>query len=92
MSGCSTIRSHRNLKQRKVLFDNLEEANVYDKPIVTKLGPLEKFYVAESYHQDYVRHNPDQPYVVLNARAKVDTAGPKYAKQVREPMKPQTDQ
>jgi len=64
---------------------------VYDKPIVTKLGPLEKFYVAESYHQDYVRHNPDQPYVGLNARPKVDKVRSKYAKQVREPTKPQTD-
>lgn len=36
----------------------------YDKPIVTEIVPLVKFYKAEDYHQDYERLNPRQPYVV----------------------------
>jgi peptide-methionine (S)-S-oxide reductase len=33
---------------------------------VTKVAPLQAFYRAEEYHQDYVLHNPHQPYVAYN--------------------------
>jgi peptide-methionine (S)-S-oxide reductase len=36
---------------------------VYSSPIVTKLEPLEAFYPAEEYHQDFVRKHPEHPYV-----------------------------
>ncbi len=35
---------------------------VWDSPIVTEVTPLEKFYPAEDYHQDYFDKNPAQPY------------------------------
>lgn len=35
----------------------------YSKPIATEIVPLEKFYKAEEYHQDYERLNPNEPYV-----------------------------
>ncbi len=34
------------------------------KPIATEIAPLDKFYLAEEYHQDYVRRNPKDGYVV----------------------------
>lgn len=40
----------------------LEAAGVYEAPIVTELKPLERFYPAEAYHQDFFRRNADQPY------------------------------
>jgi peptide-methionine (S)-S-oxide reductase len=43
----------------------LDEAHVYQSPIVTKVVPLKAFYPAEDYHQDYLRHNPTQPYIVM---------------------------
>jgi len=49
----------------------LDRAGVYDAPIATTLEPLEKFYPAEGYHQDFVRRNPDHPYVVYNALPKL---------------------
>jgi len=49
----------------------LEKKEVFDKPIATTLEPLEAFYLAEDYHQDYVEHNPTQPYVVYHALPKV---------------------
>lgn len=52
----------------------LEAAKVFDKPIVTRLEPLEKFYPAEQYHQDYVRNHPSQGYVVQHALPKVAKA------------------
>ena len=33
------------------------------KEVVTTLEPLEKFYLAEQYHQDFVQRNPAHPYV-----------------------------
>jgi len=32
---------------------------------VTQLAPLEAFYPAEEYHQDYLKGNPTQPYIVM---------------------------
>jgi len=50
---------------------HLASAKVYPAPIVTKLEPLRAFYAAESYHQDFVAHNPDNPYVVYNDKPKL---------------------
>ena len=35
----------------------------FKKPIVTELKQLKEFYRAESYHQDYIEHHPNDPYV-----------------------------
>jgi peptide-methionine (S)-S-oxide reductase len=50
----------------------LNGAKVYKKPIVTKVGPLEAFYPAESYHQDYLTLHPNQPYIAYNDIPKVE--------------------
>ena len=34
----------------------------FNVPIVTEIKPLEKFYKAENYHQDYYKNNPNAPY------------------------------
>ncbi|HEX5718712.1 MAG TPA: peptide-methionine (S)-S-oxide reductase MsrA [Thermoanaerobaculia bacterium] len=49
----------------------LDEANVLAAPIVTEVAPLEKFYEAELYHQDYAARNPRQPYIQYTAAPKV---------------------
>jgi peptide-methionine (S)-S-oxide reductase len=40
-------------------------------PIVTKVVPLEKFYPAEGYHQNYAALHPNNPYIVINDAPKV---------------------
>src|SRR5579864_379833 len=52
-------------------IDQLNKAHVFDKPIVTEVVPLEAFYEAETYHQDYAARNPLNPYIVFNAQPKV---------------------
>lgn len=52
----------------------LDRAKVFDSPIVTEVTPLEKFYEAETYHQDYAARNPLDPYILFNARPKVEKA------------------
>lgn len=48
-------------------------AKVFDAPIVTTLEPLEQFFEAEEYHQNFVARNPAQPYVAAVAMPKVKT-------------------
>lgn len=45
-------------------ISGLEKKGVYKKPIVTELIPLDTFYPAEAYHQDFLRLNPNHPYIV----------------------------
>src|SRR5713101_10003135 len=49
----------------------LTKARVFDTPIVTEVTPLEAFFEAETYHQDYAARNPLNPYIVFNAQPKV---------------------
>ncbi|HLJ83971.1 MAG TPA: peptide-methionine (S)-S-oxide reductase MsrA [Candidatus Eremiobacteraceae bacterium] len=44
----------------------LEAQKSFDGKIVTQVVPLRAFYPAEDYHQNYVAHNPDNPYVMYN--------------------------
>jgi peptide-methionine (S)-S-oxide reductase len=49
----------------------LREARVFPRLIVTKVTPLEAFYQAEEYHQDYAKKNPRQPYIMMHDAPKV---------------------
>jgi peptide-methionine (S)-S-oxide reductase len=51
--------------------EQLNDAKVFPDPIVTTLEPLDEFYQAELYHQNYVARNPNQPYVAAVAIPKV---------------------
>ena len=50
----------------------LEEARVFKGPIVTRLEPLQGFFDAEAYHQNYAERNPDQPYIEMISTPKVE--------------------
>jgi peptide-methionine (S)-S-oxide reductase len=49
----------------------LTAAHAFSDPIVTQVVPLKGFYVAESYHQDYAKRHPNEPYIVFNDAPKV---------------------
>jgi peptide-methionine (S)-S-oxide reductase len=60
---------YSNDEQKRVAeayIDQLNKAKVFPRPIVTQVTPLKGFYDAEDYHQHYIDHNPDNPYVVYN--------------------------
>ncbi|MGX9425287.1 MULTISPECIES: peptide-methionine (S)-S-oxide reductase MsrA [Bradyrhizobium] len=59
-------------KVAEAYIAQLNAAKVYKKPIVTKVGPLEGFYPAEAYHQDYLTLHPNQPYIAYNDIPKVE--------------------
>ena len=50
----------------------LNAAKVFSGPIVTKVGPLDGFFQAEAYHQDYLTLHPNQPYIAYNDIPKVE--------------------
>jgi peptide-methionine (S)-S-oxide reductase len=50
----------------------LDAAHVFPKRIVTQVVPLQGFYDAESYHQDYALHHPENPYIQVCDRPKID--------------------
>jgi len=62
----------------------LNAAKVYKKPIVTKVGPLEGFYAAEAYHQDYLTLHPNQPYIAYNDLPKVENLKKLFAQDYSE--------
>ena len=49
----------------------LNESGLFKRAIVTRVDPLERFYPAESYHQDFIAKNPRYPYVVFNDLPKI---------------------
>ena len=53
-------------------IQKLDAARIFSEAIVTTLEPLEKFYPAEDYHQDYAALNPKQPYIACVALPKVE--------------------
>jgi peptide-methionine (S)-S-oxide reductase len=50
----------------------LERSKIFKKRIVTQVVPLEKFYQAEDYHQDFMDLNPNHPYIVYWDAPKVE--------------------
>lgn len=49
----------------------LNKAGSFKKPIATELAALTRFFPAEAHHQDYMRRNPNQPYIVVHDRPKL---------------------
>ena len=61
-----SIAFYTNENEREAIqkyIEYLEEKNIFSNEIVTEVKPLEKFYYAEEYHQNYERLNPNNPYV-----------------------------
>jgi peptide-methionine (S)-S-oxide reductase len=70
----SAVFYHTDEQKEKAEFylQRLTEEKVFDKPIVTEISPLGKFYVAESYHQNYYNNNKTQGYCSFVISPKVD--------------------
>jgi peptide-methionine (S)-S-oxide reductase len=67
---------YSNDEQKKIAtayIAQMEATHIFSKPIVTQVVPLKGFYDAESYHQDYATKNPDNPYIMVCDRPKIET-------------------
>lgn len=59
-------------KSAVAFIDAINKAKVLSRPVVTEVTPLKAFYEAEAYHQDYLDRHPDEPYIVINDKPKVE--------------------
>jgi peptide-methionine (S)-S-oxide reductase len=60
----------------------LDSAGVFSAPIATEVTKLDRFYPGEDYHQDYARQHPFEPYILFNARPKVDKVKKYFAERL----------
>ncbi len=65
-----TIAEQKRIAQAYIA--QLDAAKVYSRPIVTKVEPFQAFYPAESYHQDFLKNNPSNPYIIYNDLPKLE--------------------
>ena len=56
----------------KAYIAQLDQAHAFKKAIVTRIEPDRTFYPAEDYHQDYLTHNPTNPYIAINDLPKIE--------------------
>jgi len=75
--------AQRKIAQAYII--QLDQAKVFERPIVTRLDPLKAFYPAEEYHQDFLQHNPNHPYIVINDLPKIDNLRKIFPTYFREP-------
>lgn len=61
----------------------LNDSDVWNDPVVTEISPVDRFYEAENYHDDYFIRNGSQPYCMFLIRPKVD----KFVEQFGDKLK-----
>lgn len=62
-------------EQRKMAQSTIQQltaARTFSAPIVTQVVPLQQFYPAEEYHQNYLALHPNQPYIVIHDKPKLE--------------------
>jgi len=73
-------------EQRETAEELIREFNaerLWPDPIVTQVVPLDRFYPAEAYHQNYFRRNPYQPYCLGVVAPKVAKVRARYAQRLK---------
>jgi peptide-methionine (S)-S-oxide reductase len=65
------------------VIERITSARVFDRPIVTEVAPLRRFYPAEPYHQEYYRRNPAQAYCQAWIVPKVAKLRAKYSERLK---------
>jgi peptide-methionine (S)-S-oxide reductase len=77
---------YADLEQKAVAegyIQQLTDASLFEKPIVTTLEPLTEFFVGEVYHQNYAANNPYQPYIMHLSNPKVEKVRKHYADRLK---------
>jgi peptide-methionine (S)-S-oxide reductase len=61
-----SIAFYQNEKEKQIIESEIKQltsSKKYSNKIVTEVKPLTRFYLAEKYHQEYILHHPENPYV-----------------------------
>lgn len=78
---------HHSEEQERIARETiaeLEREGPWDDPIVTEVEPLDEFYAAERYHQEYFRRNPNQPYCQAVVAPKVAKARKRHLDRLKK--------
>lgn len=80
----SIILTHDEEQHRvaEQVMAELAEQRALDAPIVTEVKPLEVFYPAEAYHQDYYRQHRSQPYCAFVISPKLAKFRKRFASRI----------
>ncbi|MGE5556513.1 MAG: peptide-methionine (S)-S-oxide reductase MsrA [Methanocella sp.] len=79
---------YQNQQQKQIAQELIEELNregIYDQPIVTTLEPLKQFYKAETYHKDYYKLHPREPYCQAVIAPKIAKLQARFIDKIKVP-------
>ena len=65
-------------KAAEAFIAAVNKSKAFDRPVATVVEPLVEFFVAEKYHQDYLKNHPDEPYIVVNDLPKLEALKQKF--------------
>jgi len=68
------------------LIDELTREDIWDKPIVTSVEPLKAFYEAETYHKDYYKKHPKEPYCQAVIAPKIAKLQQRFFDKIKVPL------
>jgi peptide-methionine (S)-S-oxide reductase len=80
---------YHNEEQKKIaekLIDELTDEAIFDKPIVTSVEPLKVFYNAETYHKDYYKKHPKEPYCQAVIAPKIAKLQHRFIDKIKVPL------
>ena len=72
-----TTKEQKNIAESYI--KKLVDLGKYQKPIVTEIVPLNKFYPAEEYHKEYYAKHPNEGYPMAIIKPKVEKIKEKYS-------------
>jgi peptide-methionine (S)-S-oxide reductase len=65
-------------KSANAFIAAIEASNAFEKKIATEVAPLAQFFPAEPYHQNFLKNNPDDPYIVAHDMPKLAALKEKF--------------
>jgi peptide-methionine (S)-S-oxide reductase len=80
----SVIYYHSAAQKTAAAAAKTAAAAIWDDPIVTEISPMDKFYKAEGYHQNYYKDNPNQPYCSIIIAPKVKKFREKWQAKLKQ--------
>lgn len=82
---------YKNEKQKasaKAFVMAIDASKALSKRVATQIVPFTAFYAAEKYHQNYLKNNPNDSYIVTNDLPKLEALKQKFPDLYREKPSP----
>jgi peptide-methionine (S)-S-oxide reductase len=86
-SQYNSVIFYSNEKQKDKAISLIAELNrvhAYDKPVITQVRPLDKFYEAEDYHRNFYETHKDSPYCEIVIAPKLNKLQERFSKLLKE--------